>query len=188
MQMTNKNELRKKYKQIRTEMTVSERRTADLQVFKNTVSVDAYKNAKEILAYVSSEIEVDTRLLIRHSWGMGKKVLVPRCIPDSNDMEFYEIKSFDELEKGAFGIFEPKKSCLKAGKPEKPCCIVPALSYDKRGYRLGFGKGFYDKFLSDFEGVKLGLCYERCMCRQLPNDEFDISVDIVVTDESALII
>ena len=104
-------------------------------------------------------------------------------MPDSNDMSFYEIKSFDDLEQGSFNIFEPKEYCPMIADFNDACCIVPALSYDKRGYRLGFGKGFYDKFLCKFNGEKIGICYDNCICGKLPNDEFDISVDWLVTEK-----
>lgn len=186
MQVECKKELRKKFKQIRKAMSENQREIADMQVFENAVATDEYKYADVILAYVSSDIEVDTYKLIEYSWQAGKKVCVPRCKPNSNEMEFYEIYSFDDLEQGAFGILEPKESCEQWDNKGKACCIVPALSYDNRGYRLGFGKGFYDKYLTGFEGKKLGICYDNCMSLKLPNDEYDISVDLVVTDKSAL--
>ena len=186
MQIMCKKELRKKFRQIRMDMSQTERENTDAKVFERVVATDAYKSADVILAYVSSYIEVDTYKLIEHSWQMGKKVCVPRCKPYSNDMEFFEINSFDDLEQGAFGIYEPKGHCTGWDNRGNTCCIVPALSYDKRGFRLGFGKGFYDKFLTEFNGVKLGICYENCMSEQLPDDEYDISVDLIVTDKSTL--
>ena len=164
MQVITKNDLRKHFKAIRTTMSNHDRRTQDFQIFKNTISTEQYKNARELLAYVSSPIEVDTYVLIAYSWQVGKKVFVPKCKPNSNDMDFFLINSFDDLEQGAFGIYEPKLTCERVQRLENPCCIVPALSYDKRGYRLGFGKGFYDKFLCSFHGAKVGICYDNCIC------------------------
>lgn len=184
--LTDKNSLRRYYKDIRNRMSVHERRVCELGIFHKVSDLEAYKGASEVLVYVSSEIEVDTYLLIDHSLKLGKKVLAPRCVPNSNDMDFFEIKSFSDFEKGAFGIYEPNSDCILVSSFENSCCVVPALSYDSRGYRLGFGKGFYDKFLSGFGGTKIGICYECCMSERLPDDEFDISVDIVVTDKSTL--
>lgn len=183
--LIDKNSLRRHYKDIRNNMSLHECRVSDIEIFHGVADLDEYKNSSDVLVYVSSEIEVDTYMLIDHSLKAGKTVLAPRCIPNSNDMEFFEIKSLDDLEAGAFGIYEPKSECLKKIGFDNACCIVPALSYDIRGYRLGFGKGFYDKFLSGFSGAKIGICYECCMSHRLPNDEFDINVDVVVTDKSA---
>lgn len=183
-----KRELRKYFKQIRQEMSAEQRKNIDNQIFQNVTETAEYKRAEIILAYVSSEIEVNTYKIIEYSKQIGKKICVPKCKPNSNDMDFYEINSMNDLEPGAFGILEPKSNCNEWNKRGNACCIVPALSYDIRGYRLGFGKGFYDKFLKDFKGVKLGICYENCMSKQLPDNEYDISVDLVVTDKSTLII
>ena len=88
-----------------------------------------------------------------------------------------------DLKKGRFGIFEPDESCEKYCVFDNALCIVPALSYDKDGYRLGFGMGFYDRFLADYNGIKLGLCYDNCMSESFCHDGYDISVDKVFTDK-----
>lgn len=182
MQITDKNTLRKSYKKIRKDMTLFQRRIYDMQIFENVIKLDAFKNSNKVLVYISSEIEVDTFAIICYALKMGKKVFAPKCVSDSNDMFFYEIKSFDDLEQGSFKIFEPKEYCQMIVDFNDTCCIVPALAYDKRGYRLGFGKGFYDKFLCKFSGEKIGICYDNCVCSKLPNDEFDVSVDWLVTE------
>lgn len=184
MQIAEKNILRKFYKKLRKDMSLSQRRIYDMQIFEKVIKLEAFKNSSNILVYISSEIEVDTFAIICYAFRTGKKVFAPKCVLDSNNMSFYEIKSFNDLEQGSFGIFEPKEYCPKIVELNDACCIVPALSYDKRGYRLGFGKGFYDKFLCKFNGEKIGICYDNCVCGKLPNDEFDISVDWLVTEKS----
>lgn len=188
MQIDKKAELRKHYKYIRVKMSDQDKKEKDFRIFENFIGLDEYKKSKEILVYVSSSIEVDTRMIIDKCWIDGKAVLAPRCVPDSNEMSFYEIKSFDDLKQGAFGIYEPNQGCRSYESFEHPCCIVPGLAYDKAGYRLGFGKGFYDRFLSHFNGKQIGVCYSNCICDSLPNEKYDIAVDIVVTDESPVIL
>ena len=183
MQISDKNTLRVHYKKIRNEMEFFPRRVCDVEIFRNLIKANPFINAENVLVYISSEIEVDTFLIICYAFKVGKRVFAPKCVPNSNDMDFYEIKSFDDLEKGRFGIFEPKAYCKKIDDFNNACCIVPALSYDKRGFRLGFGKGFYDKFLCKFNGEKIGICYDCCISDRLPNDEFDISVDWLVTEK-----
>ena len=113
----------------------------------------------------------------------SKIVLCPRCEKNGNIMYFYRINSTYDLKEGRFGIFEPDESCEKYCVFDNALCIVPALSYDKDGYRLGFGMGFYDRFLADYNGMKLGLCYDNCMSESFCHDGYDISVDKVFTDK-----
>ena len=97
-------------------------------------------------------------------------------------MEFYSISSFDDLESGAYGIYEPKKECLKITADENTVCIVPGLAFDKSGFRIGFGKGYYDRFLSEFKGESVGLCYDECFSDILIKDKFDMCVSAVITE------
>jgi 5-formyltetrahydrofolate cyclo-ligase len=97
-------------------------------------------------------------------------------------MEFYRIQSTDDLSVGSYGILEPDGSSEMYSGGALSLCVVPALSYDFSGYRLGFGKGYYDRFLADFDGEKVGLCYESCLIRSLPHDDFDICADWLVTE------
>ena len=182
--MIEKSELRKHYKKIRMQMPLKDKCDKDIRIFENFMALDEYKKSKDVLVYVSSYIEVDTHRIINKCFQDGKRVFAPRCVPDSNDMNFYEIKSFDDLEQGAFGIYEPKQKCIRIESFEKACCIVPALAYDQSGYRLGFGKGFYDKFLSNFNGKQIGICYSSCICGCLPHEKHDVAIEIVVTDDS----
>lgn len=183
MQVNDKKSLRAFYRNKRHEMPAHVKKVQDLKIFENLKRCEDYKKSKTVLAYVSSQIEVDTFAIISYSWKSNKQVLVPKCVPDTNLMDFYEIKSFDDLEKGAFGILEPKINCKKITSfDDSSCCLVPALTYDKKGYRLGFGKGFYDRFLVDYNGRKIGLCYSSCISDKLPVDEFDKRVDCLVTD------
>ena len=103
-------------------------------------------------------------------------------------MRFYIISSFDDLSAGAYGIFEPKEGCKEALFDSETLCIVPGLSFDKDGYRLGFGKGYYDRFLASFPGKTVGLCYEECVCEKTIRDKFDKSVSALITDTEINII
>ena len=99
-------------------------------------------------------------------------------------MEFYYLRSFDEdLESGAFGVLEPKIGrCEKMTDFSNSICIVPGLAFDNEGYRLGYGKGYYDRFLCNYPGVKIGICYASCVKRELPHGFYDVPVGILVTD------
>ncbi len=174
-----------KYKNIRKNMPIYDKQMRDMAIFEKLISTNAYINADTILPYVSTEIEVDTLNIIRHAIENDKRVAVPKCIDGTCDMEFYYIKSISDLEIGAFGVLEPKvDKCAKMYTYDKGVCIVPGLSFDMKGYRLGYGKGYYDRFLSThFLLKKIGLCYANSTTTELVSGRFDICVDMLVTDK-----
>ena len=99
-------------------------------------------------------------------------------------MEFCVITSFSDLEKGMYGIYEPKKDCtvLEAEKITDSVLIVPGLCFNDEGFRLGYGKGYYDRFISRYKGYSIGVCYKEFMTDEIPTDEYDKPVDTVITD------
>ena len=106
-------------------------------------------------------------------------------------MDFYYINSLDDVEIGAFGILEPKESLPKYDLEEtRPSImIIPALSYDKFGYRLGYGRGFYDRYVNRFMGIKAGVCYRAFLKNTpLPRGRFDMAVDYVVTEKGVKLV
>lgn len=178
-----KSQLRRIYNQKRLSMTDDERLFDAKIIAKYLQQLPAYKNNNTILFYVSKSFEVDTFALIASALTEGKTVAVPRCIPKTRSMKFYCIKTLEDLEKGAFGVYEPKREiCKPLDDLRYGLCIVPGLSFDTNGYRLGYGKGYYDRFLSRFGGSTVGLCYSGCICWQLPRDLYDQNVDILITN------
>ena len=179
-----KNELRSKCKQLRTGMSAEVKADKDRKIFERVVSSGAYRDTDIVLTYVSTAIEVDTMAIIEQAFADKKRVAVPRCIDGTRDMEFYFTKSMDDLEKGTFGVLEPApEKCVKAYAFEKALCIVPGLSFDMKGYRLGYGKGYYDRFLSAHPRlVKMGLCYCSCTCNELIHGRFDVCADMLATE------
>lgn len=186
--MTEKASLRKKLKAARASIPEEAKHSYDDLIFQNVVKTDAYKNCRELLIYVSGGIEVGTHDIIRQAFLDGKLVLVPRCVSGTNIMEFFRICSFDDLEIGAYGILEPKQHCSEQTEFNDAICIVPALAFEKNGYRIGFGKGYYDRFLKGFSGPKLGICYEKFVIDDVYMEPHDIPVDLIVTEKKTLII
>jgi len=185
---TEKQRLRRKYKEIRRNISLEEKKLFDEAIFQSIISSQLYKSAKQILCFVSMDIEVDTRNLINQAFVDKKAVAVPKCIDKNGTMEFYYISSFIDLEESNFSLLEP--NIYKANKVENfdnSICIVPGLCFDNVGYRIGFGKGFYDRFLSKYSEKKVGLCYNNCITKKLPHDCYDISVDYVVTQTGILL-
>lgn len=139
---------------------------------------DTFNKAETVFCYVSAGSEVETHNFIKEILPV-KKVVVPYCTDKCGNMIAVEIKSFDELKKGLFGIPEPVNP-KEFPKKEIDFAIVPAISFDKYGYRLGYGKGYYDRFLSDINPFKLGICKEALLVESLPHDEYDVKMDKVI--------
>ena len=180
-----KKSLRKKYKTIRTEMPEGVKKSRDRAILEKILSLPAYKSSSLLLTYVSTEIEVDTIGLINRALADGKTVAVPKCDDSKGNMTFYEIHSLNDLEPGYFSVLEPVPERCRAIKNfHGAFCIVPALAYDRFGYRLGYGKGYYDRFLSAYPEIfKAGIEYCCCMETCLIHGKFDIPSDIVVTEK-----
>lgn len=179
-----KTELREKYRNLRQNMPPAMKQEYDEAIAKQVASLWQYKKTNTLLIYVSTPIEVDTHAIIRRALEDGKQVAVPRCVPNSRQMEFYYIHSMDELAPGTFGVLEPPCNQDRLfTTAENALCIVPAFSYDWRGFRLGYGKGYYDRFLSRFEGHIVGVCYSACVQRSLPHGRYDRPVELLVTEK-----
>lgn len=180
-----KKELRAYFKSLRKSMTDKEQK--DLEILNRLKESALYSSSDTFYVYVSSNIEIDTRKLIKLLLNNGKTVAVPLCEPENCTMEFYMIKSLSELSSGSYGIYEPDSNkSQKADFDENTVCIVPGLSFDKNGFRLGFGKGYYDRFLSVFTGKSVGLCYDECMSEELICDKYDKKVSAVVTESKII--
>ena len=134
--------------------------------------------SKTVFCYVSAKGEAGTHDLIREL-SEKKEVVVPRCIDKEGNMISVKINSFDELKEGFFGILEPVNT-VEFPKDKIDFAIVPALAFDKEGYRLGYGKGYYDRFLSDINPFKLGVCAKEFYLDSLPHDEHDVKMDSVL--------
>lgn len=178
-----KAELRQKYRSLRQSMPQEIKEQKDATIAAQVRRLWQYQRNNVLLIYVSTPIEVDTFRIIRQALEDGKRVAVPRCVPDTRNMEFYYIDSTDELSPGMFGVLEPEVNPERLYvESDAGLCIVPAFSYDWRGYRLGYGKGYYDRFLSRFEGNMVGICYSECVQRSLPHGRFDRPVELLVTE------
>lgn len=178
-----KNEIRNSIKQERREMDKAVKAQFDESITKNVRKLYQYRSAKTILIYMSTEIEISTVKIIENAWADGKKVAVPRCIPDTRLMEFHYIESFDELSAGAFSVLEPSPEAPMVTEFDKCLMILPALSLDYLGYRLGYGKGYYDRYLSRFIGPCAAICYSHNIRRHMFHGRYDRPVDVIVTEK-----
>jgi len=175
-----KNELRKQFKKLRSEISFKEEKS--LKICNNFLNSDTYKQSKIILCYSSVKDEVNTASIIEKALQDGKTLALPRCLNKNGEMNYFAVHSADDLESGCFGILEPKKHCFPITEFSNSVCIVPALSFDKAGYRLGYGGGYYDRFLENYSFISVGLCYNNLVSNALPRDKFDRKVNAVITE------
>lgn len=183
-----KRNLRERYRGIRKGMSAEAKRLADARIRGRILHSMEYKRCHTLLCFVSMPIEVDTHELIRCALEDGKTVAVPYCVEGTRTMHFYRIHSLDELTPRTFGVLEPDPNTAERLTDfSKALCILPGLAFDYAGYRLGYGGGYYDRFLSKiFHGrglTTIGICYANCIAHRLPRGRFDIPCDILITDQ-----
>lgn len=178
-----KQDLRARSKERRRNMEPEEKRMLDKAIAENVRRLKEYKPAKTILIYMSTPIEVDTVEIIKNAWADGKKVAVPRCIPETRNMEFHYIDNLDCLSVGSFSVLEPDESRPIVTDFTGCLMIVPGMHFDMKGYRIGYGKGYYDRYMVRFSGVSAGVCYSNELKPFLYHGRYDRHVGIVVTDK-----
>jgi len=142
-----------------------------------------YKNAQNIMFYIDAKNEVKTDEAILKSISLGKSVYVPKII-GKGEMIAVKIKSLDELQEGHFGILEPISD--EAIEPQNlDIVIVPGVAFDRRGYRIGYGGGYYDRFLKklSIKTVKIAFAFEFQILDTLPQEEHDILMDIIISEK-----
>lgn len=177
-----KQDIRQRSRARRSAMPADVKRVKDHRIACNVRRLHQYRPCGTVLIYMSTQIEVDTREIIKNAWADGKRVAVPRCIPDTRLMDFHYIESFDDVAPGMFGVLEPSESLEKVTSFDGCLMIVPAMQFDINGYRLGYGKGYYDRYMSHFTGVSAGLCYIDELRRHMYHGRYDKPVDIIVTE------
>ena len=178
-----KQNLRNSVKQQRRELTAEEKSVLDSGVLANVRKMREYQRCSTIFIYVSTPIEVDTRKIIEMAWADNKRVAVPRCIPETRQMTFHYITSFDDLSPGTFSVLEPSPEAPLADNYDKSIMLVPALIIDKYGYRLGYGKGYYDRYISKYSGLTVGLCYINNIKNRLFHGRFDKKLNYIITEK-----
>ncbi len=184
-------------KQLRRELltrraVLPEREEKNRAIFERVSSLGSYCRAGRVLFYISSPQEADTRRLLRAALGEGKEVFAPVSLPEG-ELAFYRLLDESELRHGRFGILEPPalpERMLQLRKEENPSdtlCLVPGLAFDRLGYRLGYGKGYYDRFLAKAPVFSLGLCYQELVLPRLPVGKYDRRVTCLVTEWGELL-
>lgn len=174
-----KEELRKQLLISRSRIQADTRAFLSDKIADRLFRIREFREADNILCYISKQNEISTDKIVSYCLWEGKKIAVPVCV--GKEMIFRYIKSADDLEEGSFSVLEPKSFCEEAKTDRNTVCITPALCFDPRGYRIGYGKGYYDRFFEKNECIKIGLCFDGYI-RDFKPDANDRAVDIIVTE------
>ena len=177
-----KSSLRSNYLAVRATITPENKELSDSAIFSQLYEFPIFDDARLVLSYVSFGPEVDTRILIDGLLVEGRRVAVPRVNRAAHAMTFHEIASLDELEPGTMGILEPAPDVPAVSVREMvgSVCLVPGLVFDGAGHRVGYGGGYYDRFLAFYPGDKIGLARTTMLSSNpLPTDGLDVPVDFI---------
>lgn len=188
MQMiAQKTALRRALTEIRKHLAAEGNHERDRRILENLSALEEYRRAALILCYCSTPLEVGTADIIRTAFSNGKAVALPCCDPATHTMHFYTFTDFSELSQSHYGIREPQKAESNLVRDfTGAVCIVPALSVDMNGHRLGYGGGYYDRFLEMHPTLfTVGLCYSDCLREALPVQIHDIPLRAVVTEQQS---
>lgn len=158
----------------------------DTAILDKILKSEIYKNAEVIFTYVSFQGEVDTIKFIETALSQGKTLCVPKVLSKKEGMEAHKITNLADLEKSSYGILEPQNQSQLINPLDIDLLIMPGVAFDKHNGRIGYGGGFYDRFLKkiDPKAHKIALAYDFQIFNQIPMDEFDERVDFIITNGS----
>jgi len=179
MKILEKEDIRKNLLKKRESLSDEEVLTHSKRITERIKNLEEYKKAQKVLLYYPIKKEPDITGLMSDE----KTFIFPKVSGD--ELILYEVKELKDLKEGSFGIKEPASG--KETNPEEvEIALVPGIAFDERGFRIGFGKGYYDRLLSKVKGVKVGVCYDFQVFKELPVDYWDIPVDLIITQSYIL--
>lgn len=184
--MKNKSEIRTYIKNLKKQLSTEEVNARSEKIAKNFFLQPFYKDAKNIYLYVSYNQEVNTKIIISQMLKDKKRVAVPKIV--DGDMVFHEITSLQQLSVGAFGILEPNVVSPVEKNPlwnEHTIMVLPGLAFDKNGGRVGYGGGYYDRYLEKNREritMKIALAYDFQVFEHIEVESFDEKIDTIITE------
>lgn len=168
------------------------RRVLSLSIGERVVRSQAYREARVVHAYIGAvDGEVETRDLVERALRAGKRVICPRAERRPRRLEHYEIASLDDLEPAAQGLWEPAPARTQQVPPEAlaqllDLVLVPGIAFDRHGWRVGYGAGYYDRFLSGVRATTIGLAYSLQLRDAVPHEPHDVPLDRIVTEAETI--
>lgn len=177
-----KRELRNKIRKKTAALGEQYKREADQKIIERLLSLPEYQEADRVFAFVGTESEINTRPFLEQVLADGKVLAVPLCI-GKEIMEAKQIRSLSELKKGAYDILEPDSSAETLLLKEEDLTVIPCLSCDHRGNRLGHGAGFYDRYFRTLQTREVMICREALVEESIPMEETDHKFAKVLTEK-----
>ncbi|MBR9699428.1 5-formyltetrahydrofolate cyclo-ligase [Candidatus Woesearchaeota archaeon] len=172
-----KDELRKKFLELRSTLSPEEAKRKSSAIIKRLQEDPDFQKAKKVMFFVSYNNEVYTHDIIKETL-KEKEVFVPKM---KAGIKCCILRAFDDMELSSVGILEPPV-CEALDIADMDVIIVPGVVFDRKGHRIGFGKGFYDELLRGFAGKKIGLAYDFQIIDEIPKDDWDVQLDKVISD------
>ncbi len=181
-QVVEKARLRKQFLDTRDALSLDFIKITSKEIQDNLRKVDFFRTAKTIGAYYSIGSEVRTQDIMQEILNAGKELALPKVI--KNDLVFKKISSFPELEQGTYSIMEPKDKCEIVKNLD--VVIVPAIALTKDGFRLGYGFGYYDRYLHGKKSKTIALSYAKQVIKSFPHDNNDVKINVIVTEDKVI--
>lgn len=176
----NKAELREILKKERSGLTIAERQEWDQKILNKFWQNPVYLKARKLMVYLAFGDEINTWPILDQAWADGKRVFVPKVQKYPKEIIAVEINDRSDLKPSLWGIHEPISN-ERTAPDQLDLVVVPGLAFNKQGYRLGYGGGYYDRFLPQTFAYKVGFCYTKFV-REIPVAPWDQPVDLVLTE------
>ena len=188
MNKEEKKVLRNKILEIRDSLNNNEKELIDNKIFNELINTDLYKRSINIFIYISFSNEINTRNIIEKAFKDKKNVFIPKVYKDDKLMKAIKLNSIDELKKNSMGILEPIDDSNYIEKENIDLIVVPGVVFDKEFYRIGYGGGYYDRYLKDIKSKKnkIALAYDLQIVDKIESEVHDIKVDYIITNTRAL--
>jgi 5-formyltetrahydrofolate cyclo-ligase len=181
-QVVEKARLRKQLLDARDGLSLDFIKITSKEIQDNLRKIDYFRTAETIGAYYSIGSEVHTQDLLQSILNAGKQLALPKVV--KNDLIFKKISSFSELEQGNFSVMEPKDKCEVVKNLD--VVIVPAIALSKNGYRLGYGFGYYDRYLHGKKSTTIALSYAKQVIKSFTHDDHDVKMNFIVTEDKVI--
>lgn len=179
----NKKEIREKIGKIRDSQTEEEILRKSKMIEDKLFSLPKFKKSSCIMFYSSIRGEARTDNMINKALKQGYEVFLPKTDKEKKELIPYKVRNLEELQKGAYNILEPKDNAEKADLDKLELVIVPGVAFDENCYRIGHGRGFYDRFLKKLKNTKkIGLAFELQIIKKIPKEDKDVKLDLVITE------
>lgn len=184
-----KDKLRAELREKRKALPPYVKLAAEEKMWRIFTDLATFRFSDTVLMFAPLKYELDLTKIAETAISKGKRIAYPKCDSSNLSMTFRYVTSPSDLKEGAYGIMEPSDDApiyLPGAANVHDVCIIPAMTYDQFGYRIGYGKGYYDRWLPGFKGTKAGFIMTDFLSDSLPRGKFDNAVDIIITERGII--